>query len=270
MRRTVLIAFLIFLLNWSIVLNARAHEGDPEELEIDYIQKPGAQVPLDTLFTAEDGTPIRLGDIYGERPVVLMFAYYECPTLCGVALEDLGNAVKQVDLEPGADYNIAVISIDPRETDRIAAQAKEKIFRNSALDARSESWKFLTGTEEAIHEVTTAAGFQYVYDEEMDMYFHPTGVVVTTPEGRIARYINGIGYDPLSLRLAIVEAAGRRIGSVRDVVGLLCYQYDEATGQYSLAIIRLVQAAGIASAGILGAAIILMKKREKKTGSDHP
>jgi protein SCO1/2 len=127
----------------------------------------------------------------------------------------------------------------------------------------------LTGTEETIHTLTEAAGFQYVYDEEMDMYFHPTGVVVTTPEGQIARYIDGIGYDPLSLRLALVEASNRQIGTINDAVGLLCFQYDEVTGKYSLAVMRLVQVAGVITAGILGTVIFLLKRREKKTGGDR-
>jgi len=270
MRRSLIILVICMVLNLSVPFSVLArHEGDPEETVIEYIQKPGEQIPLETVFIAEDGSEFRLGDLFGERPVVLMFAYYECPTLCGVALEDLGNAVKNVNFEPGNDYNIAVISIDPEETAQTATAAKEKIFQHSELEASPESWRFLTGTPENIHTLTEAVGFKYVYDAEMDMYFHPTGVVVATPEGQIARYINGIGYDPLSLRLALIEASKRQIGTVTDAVGLFCYQYDDVTGQYSLAVMRLLQIAGVATAGILGSAIFLLKRRENKTGVDR-
>lgn len=270
MKWSFLILVTSFILFLSLPFSVQArHEGEPDEIEIKYIQKPGELIPLETVFTTEDGAEIRLGDLFDGRPVVLMFAYYECPTLCGVALEDLGTALKNVNLEIGKDFNIAVISIDPEETDRTAAAAKDKIFHHSALEATPESWRFLTGTESNIQTMTEAVGFQYVYDEEMDMYFHPTGVVVATPDGRIARYIDGIGYDPLSLRLALVEASKLQIGSITDAVGLFCYQYDDVTGQYTLAVMRLMQIAGVATAGILGAAIYFLKRRERKTGADR-
>jgi protein SCO1/2 len=32
---------------------------------------------------------VRLGDYFGKRPVILVLAYYECPMLCTVVLNEL-------------------------------------------------------------------------------------------------------------------------------------------------------------------------------------
>ena len=61
-------------------------------------------------------------------------------------------------------------------------------------------------------------GFSYSYDETIDQYAHAGELAVLTPDGRIARYLFGIDFAPRDLRLAIVEAADRTIGSPVDPV----------------------------------------------------
>src|ERR1700688_316355 len=50
--------------------------------EIGFDQNLDQRVPLDTLLVDEAGRAVRLGDFFGRRPVVLVFAYYDCPMLC--------------------------------------------------------------------------------------------------------------------------------------------------------------------------------------------
>ncbi|HET6372605.1 MAG TPA: SCO family protein, partial [Candidatus Polarisedimenticolia bacterium] len=50
-----------------------------EEIGID--QKVGEQVPLDLILKDETGNPVRLGDLFRGKPVVLSLAYYRCPML---------------------------------------------------------------------------------------------------------------------------------------------------------------------------------------------
>ena len=49
-----------------------------------------------------------------------------------------------------------------------------------------------------------------------DQYAHASGIVVLTPQGKIARYFYGIEYAPRDLRLGLVEAAANKIGSPID------------------------------------------------------
>ena len=40
---------------------------------------------------------------------------------------------------------------------------------------------------------------------------HPAGLVIVTPDGRVARYLMGVRFDPVELRDAVDDAAGGRI-----------------------------------------------------------
>ena len=72
-------------------------------------------------------------------------------------------------------------------------------------------------------------------------------MIVLTPSGRVSQYFFGIEYDPADLKYSIIEASGGKIGSFIDHALLFCYQYNPATGKYSLAIMRILQAAGLAT-----------------------
>ena len=75
-----------------------------------------AQLPLDATFRDESGKAVRLGDYFGKRPVILSLDYYECPMLCGIALEGLARSLKGFTLSPGADFEVVTISFNPLET----------------------------------------------------------------------------------------------------------------------------------------------------------
>ena len=65
-------------------------------------------------------------------------------------------------------------------------------------------------------------------------FAHPSGVIVLTPDGRLARYMFGIEYGPRDLRLALVEASAGTLGTAVDTLLLYCYHYDPMTGRYGL------------------------------------
>src|SRR5689334_24390531 len=57
--------------------------------EIGFDQNLDQHVPLDVTFRDERGETVRLGDYFGKRPVVLVFAYYDCPMLCTQVINGL-------------------------------------------------------------------------------------------------------------------------------------------------------------------------------------
>src|SRR5262249_23157275 len=69
--------------------------------EIGFDQNLDQHVPLDTTFRDESGRTVRLGDYFGSRPVVLVFAYYDCPMLCTQVISGLASALGVLSLEPG-------------------------------------------------------------------------------------------------------------------------------------------------------------------------
>ena len=69
-----------------------------------------------------------------------------------------------------------------------------------------------------------------------------------TPDGRIARYFYGIDFPPKELESQIKQASAGRVGSPIGRLLLLCYDYDAATGKYTLSILRLLRVLGTATA----------------------
>ncbi|MEX0716379.1 MAG: SCO family protein [Planctomycetaceae bacterium] len=234
-------------------------------------QKLDRPVPLDLEFLDETGRRVTLGDFAcdDDRPVLLNLVYYECPMLCNVALENLVRTLREIEFTPGDEFEIVTVSFDPRETPRRAAQAKRKFLRNYDREEGAAGWHFLTGDEDAIRRLTEAVGFRYRWDDRTQQYAHAAGIMVLTPDGRLSRYLDGVDYPPRDLRLALVEASQRRIGSPTDHVLLFCYQYDPATGKYGLLIHRVIQAAGIATVLALGCGIGLMIRRERRSKSER-
>ena len=58
--------------------------------------------------------------------------------------------------------------------------------------------------------------------------------MIVTPDGRIARYFYGIDFPPKELENELERAKAGRIGSPIGRLLLLCYDYDAATGKYTL------------------------------------
>jgi protein SCO1/2 len=240
----------------------------PEALrEIGFDQNLNQLVPLDAMFSDEQGRAVRLGDYFGKRPVVLVFAYYECPLLCTQAINGLASALDVLSLEPGKDFEIVTISFDPRDTPATASAKKASYISRYKRAGAEAAWHFLTGEQESIARVTNAAGFRYVWDEPTKQFAHPTGAIVLTPEGRLARYLFGIEYGPRDLRFALVEASAGTIGSAVDSLLLYCYHYDPMAGRYGLVIMRAIRLAGAATVLALGTFIVVMTRRDKRRAS---
>jgi protein SCO1/2 len=244
----------------------------PPLREIGFDQNLDQHVPLDIPFTDDGGRSVRLGDYFGKRPVVMLFAYYECPMLCTQVVNGLASALGVISLNTGSDFEVVVVSFDPRDTSASASAKKAAYLERYKRAGAADGTHFLTGGQASIQRLTKAAGFRYVWDEATKQFAHPSGVVVLTPDGRLARYMFGIEYGPRDLRFAIVEASGGKVGNPADTLLLYCYHYDPMTGRYGLVIMRALRLAGVATVLALGIFVITMIKRERRwnaAGTSH-
>ena len=169
-------------------------------------------------------------------------------------------------LQPGKDFEIVTVSFDPRDTPATATAKKAVYLDRYKRPGAAAAWHFLTGDPASITKLTRAAGFRYVWDDQTKQFAHPTGVIVLTPEGRLARYLFGIEYGPRDLRLALVEASAGRVGTPVDALLLYCYHYNPMTGRYGLVIMRAMRIAGAATVFALTGFIFIMLRREKRQG----
>jgi len=240
-----------------------AQEKPPILREVGYDQRLGETVPLDLVFRDEAGRPVALRSLFRGRAVVLSLVYYECPMLCTLTLNGLGSALSVLTFDAGKDFDVLTVSFEPKETPALAAAKKKTYLARYRRPGAGEGWHFLTGDAPAIAALTKAVGFRYAWDTETRQYAHPAGLVVLTPDGRIARYMYGVEYAPRDLRLALVEASQRRIGNPVDTILLYCYQYDPTRGRYAASVLRLVRLGGILTVLGLGAFVLLSLRRER-------
>jgi protein SCO1/2 len=226
-------------------------------------QRLDNQVPPDAVFRDEAGREVRLGEFFGKRPVVLALVYFRCPKLCTLVVNGLTEAMKPLQLEVGRDFEVVTISFDPLDKPDTAAAKKKNYLELYGRPQAGAGWHFLTGTEPQIKRVTEAVGYHYRYDPVSQQYVHPAGIAILTPEGRIARYLLGIEYQPRDLRLALVEASQRKIGTPVDAVLLYCFHYDESTGKYTANVMSMVRAGGVLSISVAVGFFALMWWRSR-------
>jgi protein SCO1 len=232
--------------------------------DVGFDQHLNHMLPLDVTFKNEQGHTVTIGDYFGRRPVVLSFVYYGCSMLCVQSLSSLAATLGVLSENPGDDFEVVSISIDPRETPALALEKKVHYVERSGKPSIAHGWHYLTGTERDIQRLTKAAGFHYAWDEALQQYAHPAGIVIATPQGKVARYLFGIDYGPRDLRLAVLDASEAKISSPLKKALLYCYHYDLATGRYSLAILRVVQLAGAVTVFSLGTLIFVWTRRERR------
>lgn len=247
-----------------------AHTSQDELLpDVGVDEKLGAQIPPDLAFTDQDGKAVRLGDYLTGGPVVLTLNYYSCPMLCPLIFKNLTKTVNAVQgLSLGKDYRIVTVSIDPEETTaRASDKARETWRMQPTLADPGRRWPFLLGQAPEIERLTKSVGVRYVRLEQNN-FAHPSVLVVLTPQGRVARYLYGIEQRPADLKLALVEAAGGRIGgsAFLNQVLLYCYHYDPVGKKYALAAMNVMKIAGGVVLLLLGVLLVTLWRRERPAG----
>lgn len=198
---------------------------------------------------------------------MLALVYFECPMLCSQVLTDLVSALGVLSFNPGTEFDVVAVSFNAKETPGLAAAKKATYMERYGRPGTERGFHFLTGDEATIATLTETVGFRFAWDEEIKQYAHAAGLVVLTPEGRVSKYIYGLEYSPRDLRLALVEASARKIGSAVDTILLYCYHYDPTTGKYGLVAMRTVQVAGVLVIAAMVTFWVVMWRSSKRPGA---
>lgn len=227
-------------------------------------QKLNSKVPLSLTFRDESGRAVLLGDYFHRRPVILSLVYYECPMLCTQILSGLVRSLRAVSLNPGRDFEVIAVSINPSESPGLAAGKRRVYLDRYARAGTEEGWHFLTGEEAPIRALAGAVGFRYTYDPLTRQYAHASGIMIITPDGTVARYYYGIDYSPRDVRLGLVEASAGKVGNAVDQLLLFCYHYDPASGKYGAAVMNSLRAAGVSTVIALACFVGLSLRRDRR------
>jgi protein SCO1/2 len=228
-------------------------------------QKLQSQLPLDAQFRDEEGRDVQFGQYFnGRRPVVVAMIFYNCTMLCSQVLSGMMTSMKEVKLAPGKDYDVVVISINPQEGPALAKAKKKNYLAEYGFSKVASGFHFLTGSKTNIDRVTNAAGYFYEYDKRTDQYAHPGGIIVVTPQGKVARYFTGVLFNSRDMRLSLVDASQGKVGSVTDLILLRCFHYDATTGKYSLAVMEVVRLLAAIFTIVLGSCVALWVRSDMK------
>jgi protein SCO1 len=230
-------------------------------------QRLGTKLPLEDPFIDSSGNHVILGKYFGARPVAIALVYYHCGLLCPEVMNAMAKALRETGFKAGKDYDVIIASIDPTDTPAESLAAKQRFLATLGDEGAANALHFLVGPQKSITDFAQATGFHYVRvpgpDGKMDQFAHSSVIMIATSDGRMSKYLSGIDYPSRDVRLALIQASKRRIGSLSDIVLLYCCNYVPSQGRYSVAILRVMGLAAMASLFALGGMLFLLSRKPK-------
>lgn len=254
-----------------------AGERPARAADVDFEQKLGAQVPMDTPFRGEDGIRTTLRQCADGKPFVLVLAYLHCPHMCGEVQNGVLTATRAIpDYHVGRDYNVIVVSFDPKDSHLMAAAQRDFYVKHYGRPGAETGWRFLTGERRSIEELIEAVGFKFEFDKAAKEYSHAAGIMVVTPGGKISKYFYGVQYvdkdeagapkDPptaADLKAALVDAGGGKVGGPVEKFLMMCSRLLHVDGDHKV-LMTVVRGAGVLTVVALASYVILMVRRERR------
>lgn len=250
-----------------------ASQEVPSQIQgVGITEQLGKNLDLNLPVTDENGVKTTLGSFYdGKTPVIVSPVYFSCPGLCNFHLNGLTEALKEMDWTVGQKFTVVAISFDSRETPEIAAAKKQSYVKVYNRPGSENGWHFLTLDAASVKAFTDKAGFRFKWNEESKEWSHASAAIVTTPSGKISRYLPGIIFKAEDVKLALNEATEGKIGNFVEGLVLYCFQYNTHAGAYTLAAFNVMKLGGAIMVLLLGLWLtpvwIRTRRQQKSAGS---
>jgi protein SCO1 len=240
---------------------AQVEPPKPIAIEVGIVEQLDQTIPLDLQFINEGGDTVTLRQLI-DKPTILAFVYFDCPSICGPFQSGIADVISKVDAVLGTDYQVVQISFNPLDDPEKARSTKKNYVQNIA-ENQQYAWHYLTGWQENIKKITDAVGYHYKptgFD-----FAHPSALIILSPEGKITRYLFGINFLPFDLKMALIEAQKGLSRPAINKVLEYCFGYDESSRTYTLQITRLVATMTILIAVVI--LLVLFLKKRRKTAN---
>lgn len=234
MKKQLILSFL-FIVFFSIGINAQIDPPLDPPTEVGVIEHLGETIPLDLKFADETSQVVTLRQLI-NKPTIFSFVYFDCPGLCSPLLEGVGDVIKKTDLILGNDYQVITISFNFRDTPQKAKEKKDR-FIDRYSKGKGEGWIFLTTDSLTIFKITDAMGFK-TKPVGLD-FVHPSAIIAVSPKGMITRYLYGITFLPIDFKMSIIEANKEEPRPTIQKILMLCYSYDADNKQFSLDVTKI-------------------------------
>jgi len=241
---------IIYVFGMMLLLNTVIAQNKPEAgIE----EQLGNYVPAEVTFYDENGQSVNLKSLV-NKPTILSLVYYRCPGLCSPLLQGVAEVIDRVDMEPGKDYNLITVSFDTRDNYLTAAEKKSNYLSTLKKKIPDGSWRFLTGDSLNIAKLTGAVGWRFLKQPDGN-FAHGSAIMILSPDGKIVRYLYGVTYLPLDMKMALLEASeGKIIPSISKLMQM-CYSYDPDSRKY---VFNLLKVVGIGMIVVIGALILFL------------
>lgn len=245
--------------------NAGANAPPAVTKEVWLEPRLGQSIPRDVTLTDHRGRTITTAELLdGDRPVLLLLAYYRCPMLCGLTIDGIATGLGDLAWPLGEAFRVVTVSFDPRDEPSDAERARVRAIETLGMEADADDWPFLVGDEGEVRRLADAVGFHYAYDERTDQYAHPSAVFVLTPDGASSRVLYGFEHRALDLRLALVEAGQGKVGTLAEQVLVTCYRYDPAQRRYGFWVLGLLRSTGTVLVVAVGLWFFVLIRRDRR------
>ena len=255
-------------------LNKQEHDPVLKSIEgITIHDRLGSTVPLEQKIRRSDGELVTFESILDSGlPVIFNPIYFSCPMLCNMVVENLIKSMAECDLVLGQDFEIVTMSIDPRDKALDARNRKRalvEVFREEAVltgvstESAEKGWHFITGEEENLRAIADSVGFDYEWNTYNQEYAHGAGAFVLSPAGVLTRTLQGLEFDPQTLRLALVEASDGKVGSWADQMILTCFVYDPEKARYGPEALLVMRLGGLVTVLGLGGFLLALRRRDR-------
>jgi protein SCO1 len=258
MKKNILALIVIVLF-----LTTSAYSQVDQSEEVQVVEHLGDTIPLDLKFVTEKNETVTLRQLI-DKPTILSFVYFDCPGLCSPLLEGVGDVIRKSDMVLGKDYQVITFSFNFRDTPEKAKDKKKRFVEKYSAD-NGDGWIFLTTDSTTIYEITHATGF--ITKAVGFDFIHPSAIIAVSPKGKITRYLYGITFLPMDVKLAVAEANEGKARPTIQKIMLMCYSYDQENQRFGLDVTKIIGTV-IAFFLILFVLIYLVKPRKKNKNNE--
>jgi protein SCO1/2 len=143
-------------------------------------------------LTSQDGKPVALADLRG-KVVAVAFIYTECPDICPMLTQKMAQVQDELGADFGAKVAFVSISLDPEHDTPTVLNDYAQFW------GAKPGWVFLTGSPEAVRDVTRRYGVFFAKKEDGSVD-HTQLTSLVDAEGQMRVQYLGARFDPEEFR----------------------------------------------------------------------
>src|SRR4051812_42229628 len=98
--------------------------------------------------------------------------------LCPLINDGLIQALQDLRMSVGRDFEVVDFSIDPGDTPADAARKKSEYLRRYGRSGASEGWHCIVGDQRSVAQLADQIGYRYAYFFFFKKYAHPRGFLL--------------------------------------------------------------------------------------------